>query len=48
MDNCDPGVLEHRHQEHLSVVDSGKLWQDEHLIIARLGTTADDKEDDNG
>ena len=45
MDNCDPGVLEHGHQEHLSIVDSGKLWQDGHLVIARLGTTVGDKED---
>ena len=30
------------------MVDSGKLWQDRHLIISRLGTAADDKEDDNG
>ena len=48
MDNCDPETLEYGHQEHLSVVDSGKLWRDGHLIVARLGTTADDKEDDNG
>ena len=47
MDNCDPGVWKHGHQEHWSVVDSGKLWQDGHLIVARLATTADDKEDDN-
>ena len=45
MDNCDLGVLEHGHQEHLSIVDSGKLWQDGHLIVARLGTTAGNKED---
>ena len=48
MDNCDPRMLEHGHQEHLSIVDSGKLWQDGHLIVARLRTTADNKEDDNG
>ena len=47
MDNCDPGVLEHGHQRHCSVVDSDKLWQDKHLIVAWLRTTADDKEDDN-
>ena len=47
MDNCDPRVLEHGHHEHLSVVDSSKLWQDGHLIVARLGTAADKKEDDN-
>ena len=47
MDNCGLGVLEHEHQEHLSVVDSGKLWQDGHLIVARLETMVDDKEDDN-
>ena len=29
-------------------MDSGKLWQDGHLIVARLETAADDKEDDNG
>ena len=48
MDNCDPRTLEYGHQEHLSVVDSGKLWQDGHLIVAWLATTVDDKEDDNG
>ena len=47
MDNYDPGALEHGHQEHLSVVDSSKLWQDGHLIVAQLGTAVDDKEDDN-
>ena len=47
MDNYGLGVLKHGHQEHWSVVDSGKLWQDGHLIVARLGTMADDKEDDN-
>ena len=45
MGNCGLGVLEHEHQKHLSVVSSGKLWQDGHLIVARLRTTADDKED---
>ena len=44
MDNCDPGLLEHGHQVHWSVVDSGKLWQDEHLIVARLRTAADDND----
>ena len=38
-------MLEHGHPEHLSVVDSGKLWQDGHLILDRLGTAAHDKED---
>ena len=47
MDNYGLGVLEHEHQKHLSVVDSGKLWQDGHLIVDRLETTADDKEDDS-
>ena len=28
-------------------MDSGKLWREGHLIVARLETTADDKEDDN-
>ena len=45
MDNCGLGVLEHEHQEYLSVVDSGKLWQDGHLVVDRLRTAADDKED---
>ena len=47
MGNCGLGVLEHEHQEHLSVVSSGKLWQDGHLVVARLGTAAGDKEDDS-
>ena len=47
MGNCGLGVLEHEHQEHLSVVSSGKLWQDGHLIVDQLGTAADDKEDDS-
>ena len=47
MSNGGIGVLEHEHQKHLSVVSSGKLWQDGHLIVARLGTTADDKEGDS-
>ena len=47
MSNCGLGVLEHEHQEHLSVVSSGKLWQEGHLVAAWLGTTADDKEDDS-
>ena len=45
MGNGGLGVLEHEHQEHLSIVSSGKLWQDGHLVVDRLGTTADDKED---
>ena len=45
MGNCGLGVLEHEHQEYLSVVSLGKLWQDGHLVIARLGTTVGDKED---
>ena len=45
MGNCGLGVLEHEHQEHLSVVSSGKLWQDRHLVVDQLGTTAGDKED---
>ena len=45
MGNCGLGVLEHEHQEHLSVVSSGKLWQDGHLVIAWLGTAVGDKED---
>ena len=45
MGNCGLGVLEHEHQEHLSIESSGKLWQDGHLNVAQLGTTADDKED---
>ena len=45
MGNCGLGVLEHEHQEHLSVVSLGKLWQDGNLVAARLGTAADDKED---
>ena len=45
MGNCGLRVLEHEHQEHLSVVSSGKLWQEGHLVAAWLGTTADDKED---
>ena len=47
MGNCGPRVLEHEYQKHLSAVSSGKLWQDGHLIIARLGTMEDDKEDDS-
>jgi len=47
MANCGLGVLEHEHQEHLTVVSLGKLWQDGHLDVARLGTTAGDKEDDS-
>ena len=47
MGNCGLGVLEHEHQEHLSVVSSGKLLQDGHLVIDRLGTTVGDKEDDS-
>ena len=47
MGNCGLGVLEHKHQEHLSVVSSGKLWQDGHLVFARLETAAGDKEDDS-
>ena len=27
-------------------MDFGKLWQDRHLIVARLRTATDDKEDD--
>ena len=45
MGNCGLGVLEHEHQEHLSIESSGKLWQDGHLVIDRLETTAGDKED---
>ena len=45
MGNCGLGVLEHEHQEHLSVVSSGKLWQDGHLVVAWLGTVVGDKED---
>ena len=45
MGNCGLGVLEHKHQEHLSIESSGKLWQDRDLVFARLGTTAGDKED---
>ena len=47
MGNCGLGVLEHEHQEHLSIESSGKLWQDRHLVVDRLGTVADDKEDDS-
>ena len=47
MGNCGIGVLEHEHQEHLSVVSSGKLWQDGHLVVDLLGTTVGDKEDDS-
>ena len=28
-------------------MDSGKLWQGGHLIVARLRTAADDKEDNS-
>ena len=45
MGNCGLVVLEHEHQKHLSVVSLDKLWQDRHLIVAQLGTAADDKED---
>ena len=45
MGNCGLGVLEHEHQKHLSVVSSGKLWQDGHMDVAQLGTAAGDKED---
>ena len=45
MGNCGLGVLEDEHQEHLFVVSSGKLWHDGHLVVARLGTMVDDKED---
>ena len=45
MGNCGIGVLEHEHQEHLSVESLGKLWQDGHLDVAWLGTTVGDKED---
>ena len=45
MGNCGLGVLEHEHQEHLSVESSGKLWQDGHLDVTRLGTMVGDKED---
>ena len=45
MGNCGLRVLEHEHQEHLSVVSSGKLWQDGHLVVAWFGTAASDKED---
>ena len=47
MGNCGLGVLEHEHQEHLSVESLGKLWQDGHLDVAWLGTTTGDKEDDS-
>ena len=47
MGNGGLGVLENEHQKHLSVAGSDRLWQDGHLIVARLGTVADDKEDDN-
>ena len=47
MGNCGLVVLEHEHQEHLSVVSLDKLWQDGHLDVAWLGTTADDKEGDS-
>ena len=47
MGNGGLGVLEHEHQEHLTVGSSGKLWQDGHLIVAQLGTAAGDKEDDS-
>ena len=45
MDNCGLVVLEHKHREHLSIASSGKLWQDGHLVVDRLRTAADDKED---
>ena len=47
MGNCGLRVLEHEHQEHLSIVSSSKLWQDGHLVVDRLGTAAGDKEDDS-
>ena len=47
MGNGGLGVLEHEHQEHLTVVSLDKSWQDGHLVIDRLGTMAGDKEDDS-
>ena len=38
-------MLEHEHQEHLTVVSLDKSWQDGHLVVDRLGTTTGDKED---
>ena len=45
MGNCGLGVLEHEHQEHLTVVSLDKSRQDGHLVVDRLGTAVGDKED---
>ena len=45
MGNYGLGVLEHEHQEHLSIESLGKLWQEGHLVAARCRTMTDDKED---
>ena len=47
MGNCGLEVLEHEHQEHLTVVSLDMSRQDEYLVVNWLGTTADDKEDDS-
>ena len=45
MGNYGLVVLEHEHQEHLTVVSLDMSRQDEYLVVNWLGTTADDKED---